>query len=170
MTKSIAKPIAKPEKPPGYVFGRPTKYRPEMCETVIFLMKQGGSKAEVAAELGLSISTLHEWIDTYQDFSQAMKEGLALSQAWWERTGRESLHDPKLRETTWYRMMVNRFGYRDQAVIEQTSNHKVSLDDDSLARFLAFRAAVQLPVDAGLVIDHEPLIEQEALDVGEQTV
>ena len=48
--------------------GRPTKYKPQMCETVIDLMKDGASLDEVRGELDISKDTLYRWKEDYEDF------------------------------------------------------------------------------------------------------
>jgi hypothetical protein len=47
---------------------RPTKYKPEMCETIIDLMKEGASKIEVCAALDIAYETLLRWCNPESDF------------------------------------------------------------------------------------------------------
>lgn len=70
--------------------GRPTKYEDWMPAKVIELMREGASKHEVAAELGIAYSTIFNWQNDEDkaDFQDAMHQGEMLSQAWWERAGR----------------------------------------------------------------------------------
>jgi hypothetical protein len=68
--------------------GRPTKYKREMCATVIECGKEGMGKAEMACELGIHHSTFAAWQEKHPEFSEAVKEALLNSQAWWERNGR----------------------------------------------------------------------------------
>lgn len=94
--------------------GRPIKYKPEFCKTVIALMKDGASKIEVCAELGICYDTLLDWCndksDRYkEDFSESIKMGTLLSQAWWEKEGRVGLKDKDLNSTLWFMNMKNRF-------------------------------------------------------------
>ena len=51
--------------------GRPTKYDPKMCETVVYEMSRGCSKCEVAAALGICEDTLYDWLkdDNKKEFS-----------------------------------------------------------------------------------------------------
>lgn len=93
---------------------RPTKYRKEMCDTVVEMMAEGASKTEVCAELDICHDTLLEWEDRHVEFSEAIKRGIKLSQAWWERQGRLSLKDKEFSYTGWYMNMKNRFGWADK--------------------------------------------------------
>ena len=68
---------------------RPTKYKREYCENVIALMREGDSIAVVASHLGIAKSTLYEWMKVHEEFSDAIKEGVYLSQAWWETEARK---------------------------------------------------------------------------------
>lgn len=68
--------------------GRPTEYDPAYCARVVDLGKEGASKREMAADLGISHDTFHRWMNERADFSDAVKEAMHLSQAWWEKQGR----------------------------------------------------------------------------------
>ena len=99
--------------------GRPTKYKPEMCEKIITLMKEGASLYEVALELDINFDTLFEWKRENgrhfkPEISEAIKKGLNLSRGWWEKKGRTELENQKFSSTLWYMNMKNRFGWADK--------------------------------------------------------
>lgn len=96
--------------------GRPTKYKPAMCDVVVELMKKGASKFEVAAELGVCMDTITEWQKPKNNkaFSAAIKKGEQLSRAWWEKNGRINLENKEFSSTLWYMNMKNRFGWADK--------------------------------------------------------
>lgn len=73
--------------------GRPTDYYPEICEDFEDNFKQGQSVLEVAVELGVARSTIYKWAEEHKEFSDALTRGREVSQAWWERQGREMLQD-----------------------------------------------------------------------------
>ena len=57
-----SKPFRSKPKPEGYVFGRPTLYRPEYCQRAIEFMGQGYSVAEWVSFLPTSFSyVLSPW-------------------------------------------------------------------------------------------------------------
>jgi hypothetical protein len=99
----------KKSKPNGYIFGRPTLYDPSFCQKAIDIMKNGGSRNSVAAELGVIRETLSEWEKKYLDFSDAMKIAQTLSEQWWEKHALENLHNRDFNTKLWDINMQNRF-------------------------------------------------------------
>lgn len=73
--------------------GRPTDYYPEICEDFESHFRQGQSVLEVAVELGVTRQTLYNWAEAHEEFFDALTRGREVSQAWWERQGREMLQD-----------------------------------------------------------------------------
>lgn len=51
---------------------RPSKYDPAFCQIAIDFMGEGFSQTALAGRLGISKSTLYEWMETYPDFSDAL--------------------------------------------------------------------------------------------------
>lgn len=106
--------------------GAPGKYKPEMIDTIIELMSEGASKIEVSAAIDVSIETMAQWCNPNgdyfnKDFSDSIKKGLSLSQAWWERNGRTNLKDKDFNYTGWYMNMKNRFQWADK---QEVVNHE----------------------------------------------
>lgn len=102
----------KADKPEGYVFGRPTKYRPEMCEQVIGWGAAGKSRTWMAGKLGVDRSTIDEWARNFPDFSLALTRAKALEQMWWEDKGQECIMMPQgmtFSQSAWSRSMAARF-------------------------------------------------------------
>lgn len=125
--------------------GRPTKYRPEMCEEVVVYMAQGMSLCEVAAKLGIRRETLWDWTRKNEDFSNSIKVGTDLSQAWWEDIARNNIlqntrndGSPIVFNTSlWFMNMKNRFKdeWKDKHEVEQVSTIKIehaTKSDDQL--------------------------------------
>jgi hypothetical protein len=72
-----SKPFRSKPKPEGYVFGRPTLYRPEYCQRAIEFMGQGYSVTALAGHLGMSKDAIYDWINLYPDFCHAIRIGRA---------------------------------------------------------------------------------------------
>lgn len=95
--------------------GRPDHYDPSMCEIAIELMREGASRTEVAAELGMgSRDTIPKYCEKYPEFDSAIKKGKLLSQSWWEKKGRKNVDNKEFNSTLWYMNMKNRFKWRDK--------------------------------------------------------
>jgi hypothetical protein len=71
--RSNPKPFRAKPKPDGYVFGRPTLYRPEYCQRAIVLMGEGYDLTAFAGSIGVSRDTVYGWIEAHKDFSDAIK-------------------------------------------------------------------------------------------------
>ena len=54
---------------------RPTKYKPQMCEVVIELMREGASQDEVIGHLDISRDTFYRWKEEHEEFSDSIKRG-----------------------------------------------------------------------------------------------
>lgn len=115
--------------------GRPTKYKPEMCEVVVELMARGASKFEVAAEIGVCMDTVTEWQkpENNEAFSAAIKKGEQLSRAWWEKNGRINLENKDFSPTLWYMNMKNRFGWADK---QETTNTNIEVSQEAWLKSL----------------------------------
>lgn len=61
-----------------------------MCEVVVKCGQLGMSKCEMALELDIAYDTFDRWQRENKAFSEAVKEAMRHSQAWWERQGREA--------------------------------------------------------------------------------
>lgn len=89
--------------------GRPSEYDATYCEKVIDLGKQGKSKTQMAAELGVTKTTLDNWVRQHPEFLGAMEIASTHSQAWWETAGQKGLTAEKFNASIWSRSMAARF-------------------------------------------------------------
>ncbi len=104
--------------------GRPTDYDESFCERVIELGKEGASKAEMAAELGIVRQTLDNWCEAHSEFMDAVKQAVSWSQAWWEKQGRVATFGGTegFNATSFIFNMKNRFpsDWKDKVEQDQT--------------------------------------------------
>lgn len=106
--------------------GRPTKYKPEFCDTVVELGALGKSKAQMAAALGSDRATINRWCDEHEEFRVAIARARDLAMAWWEDQGQrgmwQSPEGERLNPQLWSRSMSARFpdDYRENNRVELT--------------------------------------------------
>jgi predicted transcriptional regulator len=103
----------------------PSKYDKKKNEEVITLMKEGGSMVEVAALLGITRTTLYDWINPEssrfkEELSNTIKRGVDLAEAWWVKQGRVNLTNKDFNATLFYMNMKNRFGWKDKQETQHT--------------------------------------------------
>ena len=61
--------------------GRPTKYEPTICDTIITHFETGMCKVEVCAKLRISTKTFDRWCEKYPEFAEAAELGKTLAEA-----------------------------------------------------------------------------------------
>lgn len=71
--------------------GQPTKYKPEVCDTIKEWGHQGYSQEEMCAALKIHPDTFHEWEKVHPEFSEASIVAMNNSMAWWERVSRNGV-------------------------------------------------------------------------------
>lgn len=91
------------------VTGRPTDYRPEYCEQVVELGREGRSYTQIAARMDIAKSTLYLWMDAHPEFSDAMTRARELAQCWFEDKGQGGLETPGFNASLWAKQVSARF-------------------------------------------------------------
>ena len=111
--KKTTKKVTK-KAPAKKKMGRPSKYKPEYCETLMENMGEGLSFEACCGLIGIDKTTGYEWTKKFPDFSNAKKRGEALSQLWWEQQGKKGMFWGKdFNGVVWVFAMKNRFDWRD---------------------------------------------------------
>ena len=107
--------------------GRPTLYRPEYCDEVIKLMKEGFSFAACAGAIGVSRDTLYEWTKVHPEFSDTKSIGDAATQFWWERRNIElaKTGDGNATATVWGLKNRASADWRDRTAQESTNKTEI---------------------------------------------
>lgn len=81
-----------------------------MCDTVIDLMKQGYSKANVCKSLCISRDTFYKWVHRYPQFAEAVNQGTIYAQSYWEDLAFNEFKDAtKFNTSLWMFIMKTRF-------------------------------------------------------------
>lgn len=122
------------------VMGRPTKYKEEFCKVAVDMMTEGCGKVEVCAAIDISYDTFLTWTNpdhtTFKkNFLESIKKGELLSQAWWEKQGRENLKETKFNPALWFMNVKNRFGkspvpWSDKQEIDVNAKHSYDKKTD----------------------------------------
>jgi len=94
---------------------------------VIELYSAGASDVEVKALIyeirgSFSNDLWDRWLIDEPEFSETIKVGKMLSEAWWAKSGRVNLKDKDFSYTGWYMNMKNRFGWSDRVQNETNLN------------------------------------------------
>ena len=110
--------------------GRPKASISELPEgwdkQVLNLYSEGASDVEVKALIygwrdSFSNDLWERWMREEHIFSETIKKGRTLSEAWWQRSGRINLKDKEFNYTGWYMNMKNRFGWADKQQTDVTT-------------------------------------------------
>lgn len=64
-------------------FGRPTKYDPLYCQSVIDAAKRGLSLIEFASEIDVAHSTLLAWVEKHDDFRLSYEKAKGILTKWY---------------------------------------------------------------------------------------
>lgn len=99
---------------------RPTVYKPEYCDLVVDLGKQGKSVVQMACAIDVVRSTLYEWCKDHPEFSDAFTRAKQLSQDWWETQAQCGLTADRFNAQLWSRSMAARFpeDYQERKGVE----------------------------------------------------
>jgi len=94
---------------------------------ILDLYKDGASDVEVKALIyewrgTFSNDLWNRWLKEEEEFSQTIKIGKILSEAWWCKNGRTNLENKDFSFTGWYMNMKNRFKWTDRQ--DTTTNGK----------------------------------------------
>lgn len=99
-------------------------------QNVIDLYTQGGSDAEVAASLRVTIKVFYKQMEDNPAFRELVEFGRTLSQAWWESQFRKNVANKNFNATLLTFYMKNKHGWADKVdSTSTTDNTNVNLDD-----------------------------------------
>jgi hypothetical protein len=116
-TRKPAAPKASKAKPakapaPSKKPGRPSKYDPAMCETIVALGCKGRSKTQMASHLNIARSTFDAWLGQHDEFKEAWELADTHAQAFWETIGLDGIgKGHTFNDRAWSLQVRNRFAH-----------------------------------------------------------
>jgi hypothetical protein len=92
-------------------------------DEVLGMYQEGCSDVEIKALVyhhrgSFSNDLWERWIKEEEQFSETIRVGKILSEAWWAKQGRTNLRTKEFNYTGWYMNMRNRFGWKDKTETE----------------------------------------------------
>lgn len=139
--------------------GRPTNYRPEMCDKIIEVAGRGGHIAEMRLSIGVySKETWYEWKEKYPEFAEAVRIAELVSLVWWERYGRDNLTTKNFSATSYAMIMNNKF--KDDYSRTGSGNTEITINTVNLSpEQLEQKIAQKLDKlrTLGITLDSEPV-------------
>lgn len=94
--------------------GRPEEYKPEYCETLIRLRKDGKSISHVAVELGVDKHTIYNWARKHKEFFHAFARGDELYRVWLYDKAAENFENPKFNDRIFKVIAATHAGWSDK--------------------------------------------------------
>lgn len=122
--------------------GRPSEYRPEYCERVIELGKDGKLPAQMASALSVTKQTLHEWAKVHPEFSDAFGEARAHAEAWHLEKATETAIGQRGGNAPMAKFLLSAaFGYRETTGVEHSGAIETPRPLDPTAALAAAKQA-----------------------------
>lgn len=98
-----------PVNDPVRKYGPANKYDPGHCSHVRHMVQEEKFVEEWVSELGVTLSTIYHWANTYPEFEQALHEAHWLCRAFWAKKARERVQGAGMSPTLLITILERRF-------------------------------------------------------------
>lgn len=108
-------------------------------DQIITMYSNGASDSEIMATIymwrgSFSSDLWNRWLKDEPEFSETIKMGRIIAEAWYTKLGREQLVNSFFPFAGWYMQMKNRFGWKDRQDV--TSNdQQISQEEQKVIKF-----------------------------------
>ena len=106
-------------------------------ELALAKYEEGGADAEVKVAIApgnskaMSNDLFDRLMEEESEFSETIKEGRTLAEAWWAIAGRKGIYMGKdFNATTWIFNMKNRFAWQDKTEVKHLGGISINIDED----------------------------------------
>ncbi len=117
--------------------GLGVKYRPEMCQKMFDMLKEGALDCELYAALGIAKATFQRWREKYPKFKEAYEEGMPHCEAYWTAIGRRGMMGEikGFNFSSWIAFMNNKFKWAKDAAREaqNSTNTQINIGNMSVS-------------------------------------
>lgn len=136
--------------------GRPSDFKPEYCDAVIALGREGKSKAQLAAALDVSRQTIENWADRHPEFMDALTRARDLALAWWEEQGQAGIWSKEFNAPAFIKQMQARFrdDYGDK--VDHTVKGKIDVNLDEVRNGIEGKLARVAAASAAASVSRKP--------------
>jgi hypothetical protein len=123
--------------------GRPqsdlTSLPGDWVDQIITMYSNGASDAEVKATIymwrgSFSNDLWDRWLKEEEEFSEVIKMGRIIAEAWYTKLGREQLVNSFFPFAGWYMQMKNRFGWKDRQDVT-TNDQSLGQEEQKVIKF-----------------------------------
>lgn len=116
--------------------GRPSKYKPEYCEQIIELGKQGKSIAQMASFFDVDKASVYRWAEEEESFRTALARAKAHSQTWWEDKAQQHLGTRDFNAQLWLKSVTSRFrdDYTEKQITEVSGPDGGAIKTESVTK------------------------------------
>ena len=113
--------------------GRPSLYKPEYCEDVISMGKEGKSLAQMCSHFDIGRPTIDRWADDHEEFREALSRARAHMQAHLEVMGYTGMTADRFNGHVWIKTMQARFrsDYTERSEISGPAGGPLQTEDVS---------------------------------------
>lgn len=124
------------EAPKKRPVGRPSKYKPEYCERILELGREGKSIAQMAAAFDVDKASIFDWAAAHEEFSTALARAKTYAQTWWEDKAQQNLGSRDFNAQLWLKSVASRFrdDYTEKQVTEVSGPNGGAIKTESVTK------------------------------------